>query len=150
MNIQDHLAAAKVADARHNQQFSSAHFRAWHDDADIPRYFNGRWIDDETGLPYVPPTNEKPASRAKSKAPDSVIAARHVAAGFGGKSLSTGTTRQKYWAEEIRAKLLSGMGDTNARKFANPDIATLNSAKFWIENRHISPTNFAGMHCYVR
>ena len=34
---------------------NSADFRAWKEDADMPEYRDGEWVDLETGLPYPPP-----------------------------------------------------------------------------------------------
>jgi hypothetical protein len=106
-------------------------FTQWLEEADMPEFVNGQWIDLETGIPYTP-------SSAVSRAVLSIKAqnARVVAKTFGGKALK-GTAKQKEWAEKIRAEKLTQMTAEQAEMACDPN-GLLTAAKFWIGNRDVT------------
>lgn len=110
-------------------------FQVWIDEiADMPEKKDGLWVDLETGLPYDSSidylTGAKRIRRQlSSKAQD----ARSIAKMFGGRALK-GTTKQKEWAEKIRAEKLSSMNEDQAEMSCDPN-GLLTNSKFWIENR---------------
>ena len=59
---------------------------------------------------------------------------REVAKGFNGKAL-TGTTKQKNWAEKIRADFIQNTSKTDSE--ITEIVEAYTSAKTWIENREI-------------
>ncbi len=77
------------------------------------------------------PATERALAKAKE--------ARKLAKFYGGKAL-TGSAAQKKWAEDIRQKFLESNALTDEQK---ENLVTCggftNSAKFWIENRDVSP-----------
>lgn len=104
-------------------------FKEWYEDADMPEYVDGQWVDMETGLPYVPAPAKNTRSSVSAKAMDF----RAQAKLFGGKAL-TGSAKQKEWGEKIRAEKLGGMTPEQAELVCDPAGLT-RSAHFWIQNR---------------
>lgn len=116
-------------------------FEAWHEEvADIPQQHpDGSWFDLETGLSYDPSIDYtfKSQSTLSSNALDARIAANK----FGGKAL-TGSTKQKNWAETIRASVLATVPPDQARLICSASSLT-GKSKFWIDNRDVSPAKIA-------
>ena len=118
---------------------SSACFRAWYDDADMPFETEDGWVDLETGISFehslrVPSTAERRAEKLAEMTAKhgAAIAAAQAQAKEAGWAALTGTSPQKAWAAQIRAKLIpllmpsaEGLG------------ARITTAKFWIENRDL-------------
>lgn len=106
-------------------------FLSWYNEADMPsKQADGTWIDLETGIAFNQTEKEKKERQSISaKAQD----ARNIAKAFGGKALA-GTTKQKEWAEKIRAEKLSQM-DFDIAILVCDKNGLLNHSKFWIENR---------------
>ena len=105
-------------------------FSKWYDEADMPKKVDGVWVDLETGIPY------QPKAALSDKAKD----ARSLAKSFGGKALS-GTTKQKEWAETIRAEKLKSLSSEAAELICDHNGLCTHS-KFWIENRAKKPSDF--------
>ncbi|MDG4583412.1 MAG: hypothetical protein P9E67_04895 [Candidatus Competibacter sp.] len=113
-------------------------FKEWYEDADMPEYVDGQWVDMETGLPYVPAQAKKArAAGVSAKAMDF----RAQAKLFGGKAL-TGSAKQKEWGEKIRAEKLGGMTPEQAELVCDPAGLT-RSAHFWIQNRAATGASIA-------
>lgn len=115
-------------------------WQAWKDQADIPENINGRWTDLETGIEYDPSYDytkdqERPSTKWTSLTPKA-LKARETAKVLGGKAL-TGTTRQKEWAEKLRTEIIKKAEPSDAEFLISHPVAA--SAKFWIENRDLSP-----------
>lgn len=118
-------------------------FQLWKEQADMPEYVDGRWVDLETGLhfdndqDYGYSAQKKPrASLSKNAQTD-----RFTAKVFGGKAL-TGSAKQKEWAEKIRAEKLATMTEDQAIACCNPN-GILRTAHVWISNRSKSGADFA-------
>ncbi len=111
---------------------TKANFQAWIDQADMPIQKCGRWIDVETGIPYDPSHDYVGRTPRKAMSPQAQDA-RGIAKMFGGKALK-GTTKQKEWAEKIRAEKISEM-DQDQAEMACDANGLLTNAKFWIESR---------------
>lgn len=104
-------------------------FKEWYEDADMPELHDGKWVDMETGLPYLSTPAKKTRSSVSAKAMDF----RAQAKLFGGKAL-IGSAKQKEWGEKIRAEKLGGMTPEQAELVCDPAGLT-RSAHFWIQNR---------------
>lgn len=121
---------------------ASNNFQAWLAQADMPVKRDGVWVDLEDGIAYNPEwdyVGDKPRARTSlsAKAKD----ARAFAKCFGGKAL-IGTAKQKKWAEEVRADVLSGLTQDQAELVCDPASLCRTSA-FWLNNRHRRPAEFA-------
>lgn len=112
-------------------------FKYWYEHvADIPlRDEGGSWYDAETGFAFNPDhdyqTNKTMGQRKKIS--DKAQDARALAKSFGGRALK-GTTKQKEWAEKIRAEKLGQMSPELAELVVDPN-GLLTHSKFWIEHR---------------
>ena len=96
-------------------------FRSWHRQADMPVKENGRWVDLETGLPF----------RMKEWLPERP-----------GMPQLSGSEKQVSWATKIRNEHLSKISDIETRKRL---IAKHLTAKFWIENRTLTPGEMSAL-----
>jgi len=99
------------------------------EDADMPVFKNGVWVDEETGLEICVSAPKK----AKKTLSVHALDARSRAKLLGAKALK-GTPKQKEWAEKIRAEKLAEMHLEEAQKLCGSS-AVLSSASFWINNR---------------
>ena len=104
-------------------------FQEWLNDADMPQKIDGVWVDLETGIPF----GGFKSSQNKYKPSEKAMDARKVAKLFGGKALA-GTSKQKEWAEKIRAEKIAYMSEEHAVLACNPNGLGSHS-KFWIESR---------------
>lgn len=121
---------------------NSADFRAWKEDADMPEYKDGEWVDLETGLPYSP-SRGGASSSPRYQPSDAVKAARSYIAELGGSSLS-GTPKQKEWGEKIRLEKIKDMTDKKAIALLLGVHDDAKKAAFWIEKRNASPAELEG------
>lgn len=96
-------------------------FRQWHRQADMPIKVNGVWQDLETGLPF----------RIKEWMPERP-AMPHL----------SGSEKQISWATKIRNEHLSKISDIDTKKRL---IAKHLTAKFWIDNRNLSPDEMSAL-----
>jgi hypothetical protein len=119
-------------------------FNCWKNEiADMPEQQNdGTWVDLETGLTYEHYCNQTKPSAERKAASDDVKENRKIAKKFGAKAL-TGTTKQKKWAEQIRANVLtsSSLSDEQKTKFLGC-ANFVEESKFWIENRAVDVSYF--------
>lgn len=105
--------------------------------ADIPmRDADGNWYDAETGLYY---SDLKTSKKVRTTISAPALAKRNIAKSFGGKALR-GTKKQKEWAEKLRASTLQKIDRESAELLVKSNLAS--HAKFWIENRDKSPSEF--------
>ena len=115
-------------------------FNHWYNEiADMPEKQNGVWVDLETGFTYENWLNED-EQKPRFVADATTIKARNIGKFFGGKAL-TGSAKQKVWGEQIRAKVLESVNETQAEVLCF--LTMFGSAKFWIENRDMSPKKIA-------
>lgn len=96
-------------------------FRRWYADADMPEKVNGRWVDLETGISFDPR-----AWMPKQPAIPNL----------------SGSEKQISWATKIRNEHLSKISDIETKKRL---IAKHLTAKFWIDNRNLSPDEMSAL-----
>lgn len=116
----------------------SNNFNHWYNEiADMPQKDDqGRWVDLETGLFFESSVHYKTGGKVTRWEPSKDIKGyRAVAKFYGGKAL-TGSSKQKEWAESIRAKWLEldNISDEQKAEFLALQGAT-GTAKFWINNK---------------
>lgn len=111
-----------------------SNFNFWYNNiADMPTRDEEGWYDLETGLRYDHGFNYEPR-KPRFKANEKTKNARDIAKSFGGKALK-GTSKQKVWAEEIRANVLKSVNEVQAEILCY--LTIFETAKFWIENRNM-------------
>lgn len=120
-------------------------FDFWMDTvADMPeKGEDGKWYDLETGLQFDSSVHYQTGGKTTRWAvPASVKEYRDIAKFYGGKAL-TGTAKQKEWAEKLRADVLKSDALSDEQKAELIALqGMLKTAKFWIDNRHISASEF--------
>ena len=109
-------------------------FQTWlNEEADIPMQDdNGNWYDAETGIPFAAVRKYPRRNYRSSKHAADIETARQEARISGWPEL-TGSTRQKWWAVQIRRDLIATV-PTELRNIA-AHIST--SASWWIDNRDL-------------
>lgn len=110
--------------------------------ADMPQRDALGWCDLETGLRYNPSVNYSGKAQ-RVTASIRTLDARGVAKQFGGKAL-TGSTKQKEWAEKLRAIVLLAVSSDQAELICTCASVT-GASKFWIDTRNVSPTKISAL-----
>ena len=106
-------------------------FDTWYDEADIPmKDSDGSWYDAETGISYADWCKTPRLDYRDSKHADGIKAARQEARELGWPEL-TGTTKQKWWAVQVRRDLIFSL-PAELRSIA-AKMST--SARWWIDQR---------------
>ena len=106
-------------------------FTDWKNEADIPEFINGRWVDLETGIPFED-APEKLKNTYQDKYAEQIDAAKKASKSLKLKSL-TGTASQKKWAVQIRLERFTSFKNDSAKEYIN--YTKFLSSKFWIETR---------------
>ncbi len=112
--------------------------------ADMPEQDeNGNWYDLETGLSFDSRVHYKSGGKITKWTPsEDVKNNRKIAKFYGAKAL-TGSAKQKVWAESLRASVLTSDSLSDEQKADFLDSAKfLQTSKFWINNKDISPSYF--------
>ncbi|HHE3502603.1 TPA: hypothetical protein ACPDKO_000092 [Pasteurella multocida] len=121
-------------------------FGEWYKEADMPtKGTDGKWYDEETGLPYEPTLKTKKAVRKSVSV--NTKGFRDYAKQFGGKALA-GSVKQKEWAEKIRHSILTKCDDEQATVLCS--LAITGKASFWIKFRNESEDQLFHRVCEIK
>lgn len=121
-----------------------SNFNYWKEEvADIPiQDEDGNWYDAETGFRFDNTIHYKTGGKTTRWTPkNDVKDHRKIAKFYGGKAL-TGSTKQKVWAESLRAKVLTSDALSDEQKVALLELGIVKTAKFWINNKDLAPKYF--------